>query len=106
MATAATLQRELQDAGVPTHRPAIQQLIPRKAFESAQGSQADLAAFLREQIDALGGHTKAALFDQVASDLRKRFDDDTADHLNFAADAIRAELRDEDIALHGAEVRS
>lgn len=102
MATAASLTAELHDAGVPTHRPEIKALIARKAFESAQASQADMVLFLREQIAALGGHSKAALFDCVATDLRKHFDDDTADLANELADAIRADLRSEDRALHGA----
>lgn len=62
---------------------------------------------IRQNIDDLGGWMKAALFDQVASDLRKSgFDDETADHLNDAADAIRAELRSEDRSLHGEGGRS
>ena len=75
----------------------------------AESAKVDLAVTkvigaIRTNIDDLGGWMKAALFDQVASDLRKRFDDDTADLANDLADAIRAELRGEDIALHGAEV--
>ena len=104
MATATDYLNDLRSAGVPTHRPAIHHLAARKAFEDAHLGPENMVMFLREQIAALGGHSKAALFDCVAADLRKHFEDDTADHLNFAADAIRAELRGEDIALHGAEV--
>lgn len=56
---------------------------------------------IRQSIDDLGGYMKAALFDQVARDLRKNFEDDTADLANDLADAIRADLRSEDGALHG-----
>lgn len=88
----AALTAELHDAGVPTHRPAIKSLIARKAFERAQANPADMVQFLREHIDGLGGHLKAALFDGLASDLRKDFGDDTADLANDLADAIRFDL--------------
>lgn len=82
------------------------------SLTAEQANKVDLAVTkvigsIRQNIDDLGGWMKAALFDQVASDLRKGgFDDDTADHLNRAADAIRGELRAEDRAVHGREVRS
>lgn len=81
------------------------------ALTPDQQNKVDLAVTkvigsIRQSIDDLGGWMKAALFDQVASDLRKAgFDDDIADFANGLADAIRASLRSEDRAVHGGEAR-
>ena len=75
----------------------------------AESAKVDIAVSkvigsIRQNIDDLGGYMKAALFDQVARDLRKHFEDDTADLANDLADAIRADLRSEDQAMHGDPV--
>lgn len=110
MPTATQLRAELEQAGVPTHRPSIQQLCARRAIEQhGYDLKAYIRAmpmperveFIRSQIDVLGGHPLAALFDLVSRDLRKLFEDDTADIAVDLADAIRADLRSEDIRVHG-----
>jgi hypothetical protein len=70
------------------------------SLTAEQANKVDLAVTkvigsIRQNIDDLGGWMKAALFDGVATDLRKSgFDDDVADLANDLADAIREQLRE------------
>ena len=86
MATAAHLQRELQDAGVPTHLPAIQQLIARKAFESVNY---DLKAIVRD----LPAREQVELAYVIAHQLSWSYGSGL---IGKGADIVSEELREED----------